>query len=232
MAQTRTQIGEVIAGLNVGDSVQVTWSKSGNQSTETGVVWQPPSPAVHLGLGPDLLNPADTELVGIAVTSRAPIQVSQPPIGAVAVFRGLGQNIEVFKRTKKGWLTTGQTTTVPWGLITLAYKSPLQVFQPGTVPAAPVINTLTPGDRRITVAATLGSPGSSAITDVQYKLIFKFEDDLQQEATGWVTSGQTTGNFTILNVENGVAFSVRIRAVNSNGASPESNLLTATPTEA
>jgi hypothetical protein len=230
MAQTRTQIGIVIAGLVVGDSVEVIWEKSGNRSVEEGKVWQPPS-TNYLGIGPDLLNPTDTELVNIVVTQKAPVQVPlQPAIGSVAIFKD-PRSLMFFpyKRVnKKGWYTANSLNPYPWSTIVALLGTPFQVFSPGTPPAAPVLNTATPGDRRINIVSTLGSAGSSAVTDVQYQLVFAFEIG-EQETTGWVSSGQTTGTFSIVNLTNGLAFTVRIRAINSNGTGPSSNALTATP---
>jgi hypothetical protein len=230
MAQTREQIAEFIASLGVGDVVEVQWSKDGNRSKEEGKVWQPPD-SEYLGLGPDLLDPNDLELVNIALLSKAPITIPpQPPSGSVAVF-ALPTGILVFKRLKKGWYAPNATTPLPWSFIVRVFRSPTQVFRPGAPPSAPVINTLTPGDARIVVDATLGDPGSTPIIDVQYLLVFEF-DDLGQETTGWISSGQVTGAFTILNLTNDIAFSVRIRAVNSAGAGPASNLVTSTPVAA
>ena len=236
MAMTREQIAAFIAGLNVGDVIEVTWDRSGNRSIEQGKVWQPPSPNTYLGLGPDLLDPNDLELVDIGIFTKAPIEVSQPPLGSVAVFVSTGvpnlpDGIYAFKRMKRGWYLAGGGGPLPWSIVTRG-RVPTQVFQPGARPAAPTINTLTPGDKRITVASTLGDQGGSPIRDVQYLLVFEFEDGLGQETTGWISTGQTTGNFTILNLTNGIDFTVRVRAVNGSGPGPQSGPQTATPTAA
>lgn len=235
MAQTRQQIAEIIESLRVGDAVVVVWQDANSQarSTEAGGVWQP-TDNDYLGLGPDLLDPEDTELINITVVSRAPVTVSQPPVGAVAVFSRLpliGQQkseLYVYKRTTKGWQITGSAGTIPWSLISGAWGAPLQVFLPGAVPAAPTLVSLTAGDGRIVVSATLNSPGSSPVINVEYQLIFAFSVG-DQESTAWIPTGQATGNFTIPNLENGVSFSVKIRAVNASGASTRSNLLSAVP---
>ena len=229
---TREQIAAFIAGLNVGDIIEVIWEKSGNRSVEHGPVWQP-SGTPYLGLGPDLLNPSDTELVDIGIFSRAPIEVAQPPLGSVAVFVSTGvpnlpDGIFAFKRLKRGWYGAGGAGPLPWAIVTRG-RVPTQVFQPGARPAAPTITSLTAGDRKIDVVATLGDQGGSPIRDVQYLLVFEFEDGLGQETRGWISTGQTTGTFSILNLTNGIAFTVRVRAVNGSGPGPQSGPQTATP---
>lgn len=229
MAMTRAQIATVIAGLGIGDTVEVIWQDGANTSTETGIVWQPPD-SDYLGLGPDILDPNDTQLVNIAVKQKNPITYPQPSLGSVAVFvRPGGKVIYSFKRHKKGWYATGDVTPVPWVLLIGVYGAPDRVFSPGTPPAAPVLNTLTPGDEFLTVGATLGASGSTPIYDVQYRIVFDEFSLSPQEDTGWVSSGQDTGTFVIPRLANGVPYSVRVRALNSSGAGPQSNLLTATP---
>lgn len=229
---TREQITAFINSLAVGDVIEVIWEKSGNRSIEEGKVWQP-GDSQYLALGPDLLNPDDPELINVALFSKAPgAVVTQPAVGSVAVFVSQGvpnlpNGIYAYKRLKAGWYLAGGGGPFPWSLVTKG-RTPTQVFSPGTPPAAPVINTLTPGDRTLLVAATLGAPGSTAISDLQYNLVFTL-DEFGQDTTGWVSSGQTTGSFTIGNLTNDVPFSVRIRAVNSAGPGAASNLVTATP---
>jgi hypothetical protein len=230
---TRQQIADTIASLQIGDAVIVSWADSANnginKSSEAGKVWQPPD-SNFLGVGPDLLDPDDPELVGITVVSRSPVVIPQPPIGSVAVWvlKGVG-GVHAYKRLQKGWYPAGATGPVPWSMIVAAFKAPSHIIQPGSVPAAPTINTLTPGTGKLTVNATLGSAGSSPITDVEYALWYTFFEETQQETTGWVSTGQTTGTFDIVNLEGGLPFSVRIRAINDNGIGAESNLVTGTP---
>lgn len=229
MAMTRPEIAAVIASLNVGDTVEVNWTDGVNTSTETGLVWQP-TDSPYFGLGPDLLNPDDLELVGIRVTQRSLAIAPQPPLGSVAVFvQPGGQVIDAYRRRKRGWFGTGNTTPVPWTYLLRTFWYPDKVFVPGTPPGVMILNTLTPGDESITVAATLGTTGSSPIYDVQYRLFFTEIESEGQEDSGWISTNQATGNFVIPRLMNGVSFMVRVRAVNSSGAGPQSNLLTAVP---
>lgn len=226
---TRTKIAEIISSLGVGDSVRVVWSKNGNKSVEAGKVWNPGN-SQFFGLGPDLLDPADTELISIEIVTKAPVTSSQPALGSVAVFVDSGaKNIYAFKRMKKGWYGAGTGGPTTWSQIIKKYKSPTQIFTVGTPPAKPTSVTATAGVRKMTVASTLGSTGSSSIRDVEYQLTFEFQSGYGQESTKWISTGQTTGNFEILNLEPGVAFSVRVRAVNDSGPGEISDKATATP---
>lgn len=229
MAQTRAKIADIIASLGVGDTVRVVWSKNKNQSVETGKVWNPGN-SEFFGLGPDLLNPEDPELISIEVLTKAPVVSSQPPMGSVAIFITTGgKSIFAFKRMKKGWYGAGSGGPMTWTQVTKKYKTPAQVFRVGNPPSAPTITSLTPGVRRIDVVSTLGGAGSSAIKDVEYLLTFEMEKDFGQESSGWKPTGQTTGSFPILNLEPGVNFTVQVRAVNDSGPGAPSGKSTAKP---
>jgi hypothetical protein len=226
MAQTSEQIAQIIGSLRQGDEVKVTWRDGVNQSIETGAVWNP-SDSEFWGLGPDVLNPDDPEILDIQVTKRSPVVVAEPPAGSVVVWSlPGGRRIETAKRTPKGWWLAGSTVPGPWALFVLAYGTPTQVFTPGQPPPAPVINTLTPGAEKITVAASLGSP-TLPITNVQYNVIVGYGDG--EISSGWYSTNQTTGNFDITGLESGDEYTVLIRSVNAAGTSAASNVLKATP---
>jgi len=229
MAQSRQQIAFIISRLTIGDRVEVIWNRSGNRSTEVGKVWLPDGDDIF-GLGPDLLDPDDPELINIKILKKAEVVVTEPPVGSVAVFIGTTPpNVVAIKRTKNGWVGFGSPATVPYRFVVAGFGPPVQVFAPGTPPGAPGINSLTPGDRQIAVASSLGSSGSSPIIDVQYRLVFKYPGERQQEDTGWESTEQTTGDFIIPGLQNGVSFTVFVRAVNQSGAGPSSAGLAATP---
>jgi hypothetical protein len=227
MAQTRGQIAQIIGSLRLGDEVKVTWKDGVNQSIETGTIWNP-SDSIYWGLGPDVLNPDDLEIIDIQITKRSPVVVAEPAMGAVAIWSlPGGRVIHAAKRTPRGWALAGQDGALPWGIYVLAYGAPIQVISPGLPPPAPVINTLTPGAEKITVAASLGSP-TLPITNVQYNLFFEYGDGTMQ--SGWLATNQTTGTFEITGLESGDEYSVMIRSVNAAGNGPASNVLSATPT--
>ena len=94
----------------------------------------------------------------------------------------------------------------------------VRVYSCAALPAAPRLDTLTPGAGSLAVSATLGGDGGSAITAVQYRL----------DGGGWTTSGQTSGSFTISGLQGSTAYEVEVRAVNAAGNGPASNSLTAT----
>ena len=80
---------------------------------------------------------------------------------------------------------------------------------PATVPSVPIITTpITPGDKQLTVAFTLGSDGGSAITDYQYQI----------DASGsFVSIGTSGAPFTITGLTNGTPYSIVIKAINGIG---------------
>jgi hypothetical protein len=92
---------------------------------------------------------------------------------------------------------------------------------PSTIPGAPVFNSATPGDRRITLtwAEPLDTGGSPII---EYHVILV-------GATGWSSVGS---GLTIawVDLSNGTPYTFKVRAVNANGIGSESDPITATPT--
>lgn len=90
-----------------------------------------------------------------------------------------------------------------------------------TVPAAFVLGdwTAVRGNQQI-VVTIIGLPanGGSAITDIEYRL----------DGGTWTSSGGTT-SFNITGLTNGVAYDVELRAVNSIGEGPASDVKPVTP---
>jgi hypothetical protein len=224
MAQTREQISNIIASLNAGDEVRVTWLKSDNTSVETGKVWNPPD-SPYWGLGPDLLNPTDLQLVGIRVVKRSTVLTPEPPLGSVAVFgKNDGATLFAVKRLKRGWYSAGDNTALPWLIFIIAYGQPIQTFEPGKVPAKPTIDSVIPGDASLTINLTLGADNGSAIEEIQYNLAFAIPGD-PYDQTGWQGTGKTSGPITVSNLTNGTLYEVKVRSLNGRGASPESNMI-------
>jgi len=91
-----------------------------------------------------------------------------------------------------------------------------------TAPAAPTFNSVTAGDRRVTVAFTEGANNGAAITDYEYSL----------NGGSYTSSGTTTSPFTITGLSGRASYSVAIKARNSVGLGSASSSLTATTTDA
>jgi len=93
---------------------------------------------------------------------------------------------------------------------------------PVTEPAAPTLNSVSAGDRRVTIAFTAGATNGAAITDYEYSL----------NGGSYVSAGTTTSPFTITGLNGRTAYSVALKARNSAGLSTASSSLSATTTDA
>jgi uncharacterized delta-60 repeat protein len=91
-----------------------------------------------------------------------------------------------------------------------------------TAPADPTLNSVTAGDRRVTVSFTAGANNGAAITDYEYSL----------NGGAYTSAGTTTSPFTITGLSGRTAYSVTIKARNSAGLSIASSALSATTTDA
>jgi hypothetical protein len=89
-------------------------------------------------------------------------------------------------------------------------------------PAAPTLNSVTSGDRRVTISFTAGANNGAAITDYEYSL----------NGGAYTSAGTTTSPFTITGLSGRTAYSVTIKARNSVGLSTASSSLSATTTDA
>ena len=85
-------------------------------------------------------------------------------------------------------------------------------------PAAPTIDSVSPGDTSLTVAWTAPA-GGTGITAYDVRHIETSEDET--DATKWtvVDNAWTSGTleYTITGLTNGTEYDVQVRAVNSNG---------------
>jgi predicted RNA-binding protein with TRAM domain len=88
-----------------------------------------------------------------------------------------------------------------------------------TVPAAPTITDITPGNGQLSIAFTPGSDGGEAITNYQWSL----------DGTSYTSAGQTTSPIVITGLTNGTSYTVRLRAVNVIGNSSAATGSPATP---
>ena len=88
-------------------------------------------------------------------------------------------------------------------------------------PAAPTLNSVTSGDRRVTISFTAGANNGAAITDYEYSL----------NGGTYTSAGTTTSPFTITGLSGRTTYSVTIKARNSVGLSTASSSLSATTTD-
>lgn len=91
-----------------------------------------------------------------------------------------------------------------------------------TVPAAPTITGITPGNGELSVAFTAGSDGGSGITNYKYSI------NGGSSFTA-VSPGATTSPITITGLNNGTPYNVQIRAVNAVGDGTATASTAATP---
>jgi len=91
-----------------------------------------------------------------------------------------------------------------------------------TTPAAPTINSITPGNNQAEVAFSAGSNGGAAITNYEYSI----------DGGSWdaLSPADNTSPVTITSgLTNGVTASIQIRARNSEGPGEASNSVSVTP---
>ena len=90
-------------------------------------------------------------------------------------------------------------------------------------PDAPTSLRSTRGDQQVTLRWTAPTnDGGEPITHYEYE---------QDESGTWTSTGGTATRYPVTGLTNGQTYTFRVRAVNSIGASGESNQVTATPSE-
>ena len=92
------------------------------------------------------------------------------------------------------------------------------VAQTLTAPGAPTLNTVTAGDKKLTIAFTAGATGGSAITDYEYSL----------NGAAYISAATTTSPFTITGLNGRTNYSITVKARNSVGLGSASISLSAT----
>ena len=116
---------------------------------------------------------------------------------------------------------TSNITSVGSDDIFVLKLSPSGDVQASTAPAAPTLNSVTAGDRRVTISFTAGANNGAAITDYEYSL----------NGGAYTSAGTTSSPFTITGLSGRTAYSVTIKARNSAGLSTASSSLSATTTD-
>ncbi len=112
---------------------------------------------------------------------------------------------------------SGETTTASITTLTTTVTAVTPA-----APGAPTLNSVTAGDKRLTIAFTAGNTNASAITDYEYSL----------NGGAYVAAGTTTSPFTITGLNGRSAYSVTLKARNSLGLGSASSSLSATTTNA
>jgi hypothetical protein len=90
---------------------------------------------------------------------------------------------------------------------------------PSTVPNPPTSLSASPGNGTATISFTAGSNEGSVITDYLYST----------DGISYISTGDATTPITITGLTNGVTYSIRLKAVNTNGSSTASTPVTVTP---
>jgi hypothetical protein len=90
-----------------------------------------------------------------------------------------------------------------------------------TAPAAPTINSVSAGDKRLTIAFTAGATGGSVITDYEYSL----------NGGAYTSAGTTSSPFTISGLSGRTNYSIALKARNSVGLGSASTVISATTTD-
>lgn len=90
---------------------------------------------------------------------------------------------------------------------------------PYTTPAAPTLNSVTPGNGQLVLNFSAGAANGSPITDYKYAL----------NSGTYVSAGTTSSPIIVTGLTNGVSYSVQLRAVNAAGDGAESNAISGTP---
>jgi hypothetical protein len=94
-------------------------------------------------------------------------------------------------------------------------------YSSASAPAAPTLNSVTGGDKRVTVAFTAGANNGASITDYEYSL----------NSGSYISAGTTTSPFTITGLSGRTSYSITIKARNSSGLGSASSSISATTTD-
>ena len=117
----------------------------------------------------------------------------------------------------------GTTNFTPAGGVDvfLLKLTPSGDTQASAAPSAPTLNSLTGGDRRVTISFTAGANNGAAITDYEYSL----------NGASYISAGTIISPFTITGLNGRTTYSVTIKARNSAGLSAASSSLSVTTTD-
>jgi len=180
----------------------------------------------------------DWKINGVAMNGRAAWATNEPnnsngehcAVTNWSNSKGRWNDLPCSSSTPKGYLVEyGGRSEDPTNLV-LGSVSGTAAVTAIAAPAAPTINSITAGNRSLTVAVTPGSNGGSAVTNFQYSTDgganFVAFDPQVTSGPLTITTQSTAGRPALVN---NTAYSVRIKAVNVAGASLQSGATNATP---
>jgi len=116
------------------------------------------------------------------------------------------------------------TTKIPLDAEALLAAAAAALAGAAAAPAAPTITSITSGDATASIAFITRPDNGSPITNYQYSL---------DDGTNWITRSPVSAASPIVvsNLTNSQSYSIKIKAVNALGSSPESNALSVVPSE-
>ena len=144
--------------------------------------------------------------------------------GSITLVKGQVYSIQIWHHEYTGgavaklfWEYSGQS-------VTIVPQHYLYSSNPAgaTTPAAPTIDSITPGNGTLSVAFTSGDDGGATITNYEYST---------DGGSSWTTPSPTSTSspISISGLANGTSYSVKIRAVNSAGSGTASSATSGTP---
>ena len=175
--------------------------------------------SVQAGTGNILLKKTsdNTTVATISITDGAQITISGSTV-TINPTSNLDSSTGYYVQIDSGVIK--DLTNNAFAGISLA--STLNFTTAAAVPAAPILNSVTAGDQRVTVAFTAGANNGAAITDYEYSL----------NGGAYISAGTTTSPFTITaGISGRTSYSVTLKARNSVGLSSASNSISATTTD-
>jgi hypothetical protein len=162
----------------------------------------------------------NTEAIGFEIVNLSALattfSISPTPPGMSLDSEGL-----LFGTPTTVATATAYTVTASNGPLFASRIFTLTVLGAGTAPAAPTLNSVTGGNKQLSIVFTSGGDGGAAITDYEYSI----------NGGDYTSAGTTTSPFTITGLSGRTAYSVMIKARNSIGLSTASSSLSATTTD-
>jgi methionine-rich copper-binding protein CopC len=215
---------EIRITVNAADTTAPTLSSSTPTDNATNVAVNDNialtfNESVQAGTGSILLNKTsdNTTVATISITDGAQITISGSTV-TINPTSNLDSNTGYYVQIASGVIK--DLANNAFAGITIA--STLNFTTAAAAPNAPTLNSVTAGDRRVTVAFTAGANNGAAITDYEYSL----------NGGTYTSAGTTTSPFTITGLSGRTSYSVTLKAINSVGLSAASNSISATTSDA